>query len=507
MLVCVMLLSLCTLAAGEYMTQERAENPPVAMKITWHGESGQAQAFVRPVGEAESNFDDGLYDFHNIGGSMYLPMRKICERLGELVDWDPVLGKAYVVRGENKIDMTGILVDGTTFIKIRDFEKLGYLVDYYVDGEGKPWATLFAREVYDTVNQLHEYDDYINYRENLVNSYNKLTKDKELTVAYLGGSITLGRNYENNCWRTMIDAWLKEQYPDADIKMVKAGIGGTGSSYGAYRVNSDVLAHDPDLVFIEFAANDNHFGSKYKDYRVTKESVTEYYETIIRKIYKHNPEADIVMVYTQTADMTRTTTSIEVHEELAKYYNINSVYFGATLLDYIKENNFESTDYIYDGQHPTDKGYEILTAPLKELFSNIWSDVDASESGEKLLPEKMKSAHDRTDSYLIYARDTEYSSDWTESGTIKTNTPGASLNCKFVGDEISIYASLSSKAGIIEYRIDGGDWIEKSLRAPVIKEKVMLESGLEYGEHTLEIRCSEKTLYTETINIFAILVN
>ena len=502
-----MLLSLGVSATSEYITSVKAENPPVAMKITWQGESGQAQVFVRPVGEAESNTDDGLYDFHNIDGSMYLPMRKICERLGEVVDWDSALGKAYVVRGENKIDMTGTLINGTTFIKIRDFEKLGYLVDYYVDEDGKPWATLFAREVYDTVNQLHEYDEYINYRENLVNSYKKLTEEKELTVAYLGGSITLGRNYENNCWRTMIDAWLKEQYPEANIKMVRAGIGGTGSSYGAYRVNVDVLAHNPDLIFVEFAANDNHFADKYKNYRLTKDIIKEYYETIIRKIYKHNPEADIVMVYTQTADMIRSTPSIQAHEELAKYYNINSVYFGATLLDYIKENKLTSTDYIYDGLHPTDKGYEILTGPLKELFTNIWSDVDTSKYGEKILPEKMHSAHDRTDSYLIYPKDIEYSSDWTGSGTIKTNIPGASLSCKFSGDEISVYASLSSKGGEIEYRIDGGEWKEKSLRGPVIKEKVQLEANLEYGEHTLEIRCSEKTLPTDTVHIFAILVN
>ena len=502
-----MLLPLCVSAASEYMTATKAENPPIAMKITWQGESGQAQVFVRPVGAAESSVDDGLYDFHNIDGRMYLPMRKICERLGELVDWDPVLGRAYVVRGENKIDMTGVLVDGTTFIKIRDFEKLGYLVDYYVDNDGNPWATLFAREVYDKVNPYNEYSKYINYREGLVNSYAKLTQDKELTVAYLGGSITLGRNYEDNCWRTMIDAWMKEQYPDADIKMVRAGNGGTGSSYGAYRVDNDVLADNPDLVFIEFAVNDNHFASKYKDYRVTKESVTEYYETIIRKIYKHNPKADIVMVYTQTDEMTRATKSTEAHEELAKYYNINSVYFGETLLDYIKENRLTSTDYIYDGLHPSDKGYEIMAKPLKEFFSNIWSEVDVSKAGEKLLPEKMKSAHDRTDSYLIYARETELGSDWTVSGTIKTNTPGASLSCKFTGDEVGVYAALSSKAGVIEYRIDGGEWVEKSLRGPVIKEKVTLETGLEYREHTLEIRCSEKTLETDTVNLFAILVN
>ena len=27
--------------------------------------------------------------------------------------------------------MTGILVDGTTMVKIRDFEKLGYTIDFY----------------------------------------------------------------------------------------------------------------------------------------------------------------------------------------------------------------------------------------------------------------------------------------------------------------------------------------------------------------------------------------
>ena len=63
-----MLLSVCVSAASEYITATKAENPPVAMKITWNGESGQAEVYVRPVGEAKSDTYDGLYDFHNIGG-------------------------------------------------------------------------------------------------------------------------------------------------------------------------------------------------------------------------------------------------------------------------------------------------------------------------------------------------------------------------------------------------------------------------------------------------------
>ncbi len=506
----ILLFSLCALAASEYMTATKAENPPIAMKITWHGESGQAQVFVRPVGEKESNFDDGLYDFHNIGGSMYLPMRKICERLGEIVDWDPVLGRAYVVRGENRIDMTGKLINGTTFIKIRDFEKLGYLVDYYVDGEGKPWATLFARPTYDVMNKYTVYDEYNNYRETLTNTYNKLTKDKELTVAYLGGSITVGRNYESNCWRTMVDAWFKEQYPDANVKMIRAGIGGTGSSYGAYRINEDVLAHNPDLVFVEFAANDNHFGAKYGKHAVTQESIKEFYETIILKIYEHNPEADIVMLYTQTRDMAKynQTESTEAHEELAEYYNINSVYFGSYLNDYIDGKSLVSTDYIYDGLHPTDKGYAVMFEVLKEMLANTITGTKDSATVAKVLPEKTKSAHVRLDSYLVPKEDITLDSNWTASGLCgKTTTPGALLSCKFTGDEVAVYTYIRGTAGAIDFRIDGGEWIHKSLSGSAGNDRIPLISGLEYGEHTLEIKCWDKLIKGHTVDIKCIMIN
>ncbi len=113
------------------------------MRITWDGTEGTAEVYGTLFGdESGDKYALGLYDFHNIDGSMYLPMRRICERFGEVVEWDGVNGKAYVVRGEEKIDMTGVIISDKTFIKIRDFEKLGYLVDYQVDENGKPWAIL-----------------------------------------------------------------------------------------------------------------------------------------------------------------------------------------------------------------------------------------------------------------------------------------------------------------------------------------------------------------------------
>ena len=64
-------------------------------------------------------FADYDYDnkqFYIIEGRIYLPMRYIAESFGETVEWDGQARKAYVVRGTEKIDMSGIIYDGTTYI-------------------------------------------------------------------------------------------------------------------------------------------------------------------------------------------------------------------------------------------------------------------------------------------------------------------------------------------------------------------------------------------------------
>lgn len=61
-------------------------------------------------------------------GYTYLPLRKLAEELDETVGWDSVNSKAYVVKGSSKIYIQGLNIKGTVYIKVRDFEKLGYKV-------------------------------------------------------------------------------------------------------------------------------------------------------------------------------------------------------------------------------------------------------------------------------------------------------------------------------------------------------------------------------------------
>lgn len=60
----------------------------------------------------------------------YLPLRLLLEKFGETVSWDDVNKQAYVIRDKDFIPITGELIDSRTFVKIRDFEKLGYTFIY-----------------------------------------------------------------------------------------------------------------------------------------------------------------------------------------------------------------------------------------------------------------------------------------------------------------------------------------------------------------------------------------
>ena len=86
----------------------------------------------------------------------------------------------------------------------------------------------------------------------------KLQANEEVTVAYIGGSITEGYSAGDDlCYAKLTTNWLQEKFPNAKINYVNAGIGATGSYLGVYRVEKDVLAYNPDLVFVEFYVNDN----------------------------------------------------------------------------------------------------------------------------------------------------------------------------------------------------------------------------------------------------------
>lgn len=119
-------------------------NPVEYMEIQYYNYSDSASAELTRIEGTESSW----FDYRIIDDRIYLPLRKICEYFGEDVYWDNEEHKAYIVRGEDKIDMTGTIIEDRTFIKMRDFEKLGYTLDWKDTGTG-----MYIVEIHKDINK------------------------------------------------------------------------------------------------------------------------------------------------------------------------------------------------------------------------------------------------------------------------------------------------------------------------------------------------------------------
>ncbi|MBR5307566.1 MAG: copper amine oxidase N-terminal domain-containing protein [Clostridia bacterium] len=86
-----------------------------------------------------------------IDNSVYLPLRQIMENAGYEVSWDGEQRKAYVTVAGEKVEMTGVIVNDRTYVKIRDFEKLGATVEYSEEFYYENAYNDFDKECYATI--------------------------------------------------------------------------------------------------------------------------------------------------------------------------------------------------------------------------------------------------------------------------------------------------------------------------------------------------------------------
>ena len=81
--------------------------------------------------------------------------------------------------------------------------------------------------------------------------------------------------------------WFEKTFLGLEVHCVNAGIGGTNSVYGAARVQRDVLAHQPDLVVVEYAVNDSTGIAK----------LDESYEGVLRQLLRGSPNRAVIELF------------------------------------------------------------------------------------------------------------------------------------------------------------------------------------------------------------------
>lgn len=300
----------------------------------------------------------------------------------------------------------------------------------------------------------------------LQNTWYRLTHDKQLRIVYFGGSITDGTGasrMNETSYRALVTDWFRRTWPDAEILEVNAAIGGTGTGYGMFRCERDVLSHHPDLIFMEFA--DNDWGDTF-------ENVFPRAETIFRKIRRLTPYADTVAVFTSDENVMvdlekgHDYQSRSAQTAAAHAYGVPTVDPGMAIHAHVLRNGGVYTDFFPDHGHPNDAGYRVMadciTASLEEWFRAVAAEAPSYTARTVIPPispdvfddARMVETQDLPNLELHGFRAVAKPTRERFTQYLESTTPGDSFSFQFYGKGLGVYWMNANINGDILVQID-----------------------------------------------------
>lgn len=197
----------------------------------------------------------------------------------------------------------------------------------------------------------------------MANTLNRAQNGENLTVAYIGGSITEGYNAgTDDNFAKIATEWLDEQFPNSEITAVNAGISGTPSILGNVRLERDVLAYDPDIVFVEFAVNDGN-AQVYKDS----------YESLVRTLLTQDKEIAVVLLFT----VIKSGHTCQPHmSQVGELYGLPMISLPNSLGVELAEGRMTWEDYSMDESHPNEFGHAMIRDFIAHYYEQVIPVID-----------------------------------------------------------------------------------------------------------------------------------
>ena len=220
---------------------------------------------------------------------------------------------------------------------------------------------------------------------------------ERLNVVFFGASLTWGANAGDpqlTSYRALVGQRLEAAYPKAHFKFYDAAIGGTGSQLGVFRLQRDVLARRPDLVFLDFSANDDI-------YSANPETLASY-ESIVRRLIADGRAPVVIAVFpfmwNVAAGSTDGMKRREAHHQIAAAYNVPAGDAIAMAIERVKAKAITlERMWPVDGVHPCDEGYGVFADAVWAAFQDGLARQLVGAPPEKMLyaPTYMKNARVR----------------------------------------------------------------------------------------------------------------
>lgn len=196
--------------------------------------------------------------------------------------------------------------------------------------------------------------------ERIHRAIDKARRGEDVTIVYLGGSITEGAGAQpqaTKCYAYQSAQHFAAQFMQEkhQLKYVNAGISGTPSLLGLMRAEKDVISKKPDVVFIEFAVNDS------------SDTVSrQVYESLVRKLLSCQSEPAVILLFT----LTDTGYSCQAPmSAVGTHYNLGMISVKDAIQPALREGSLQWAHYSSDFAHPTTAGHTFVAELIGHYFA------------------------------------------------------------------------------------------------------------------------------------------
>lgn len=285
-------------------------------------------------------------------------------------EWSPdddILGKFAF-----EFERVGQMAKATVKFYLNDgYEVPELIIDPPVDFESEGYNKMIVRSLLNRGNNRR-----------LKKAIEKAEKGEDVTIAFIGGSITQGagaKPINTNCYAYQAYLRFKEMFGrngGDNIHYIKAGVGGTPSQLGVIRYERDILRDGkvkPDIVVVEFAVND-----------AGDETKGVCYESLVLKILSAENKPAVILLFSVFEN------DWNLQDRLApvgEHYNlpmvsIKDAVVGQFYLTREEGNIISKRQFFYDIYHPTNDGHRVMADCLAHLFAET---NKASMDGEDII--------------------------------------------------------------------------------------------------------------------------
>lgn len=271
----------------------------------------------------------------------------------EFSEDDDVVGKIAF-----EFEEPGLSAKATVKFYLNDgYEVPEITIDPPVDFESENYKKMISKSLLNIGNNRR-----------LKTAIDKAKRGEDVTIAYIGGSITQGAGAKPinlNCYAHKSYEKFKEMFGKdngENVHFIKAGVGGTPSELGMIRYDRDVLRDGqvkPDVVIVEFAVNDE--GDETKG---------NCYESLVKTILNSENQPAVILLFAVFQN------DFNLQERLSpvgRLYNLPMVSLSDALVDQFKLSKEEGNvitkrQYFYDIFHPTNDGHTIMSDSIAYLL-------------------------------------------------------------------------------------------------------------------------------------------